>query len=189
MNLRIAILSLLVLAGCGKTSDLAAMQDEANGIANTYRTRVEGFQTRFRSLATHLGRIQQDSIGAQELPTIRTLLTEASTRLNAMQNEVAQAPTKIRDAARDSTEQELKAAAAANQPARNPRAELIKVMVPMRTRLAAVATEINRDLDTIEGWIAYLELRPTPVVAAATPPPPPTTTPVEPVPGSDTGPQ
>ena len=178
MNLRIAVFASILagaLAGCGKTSDLAAMQDEANGIANTARTRLDSFTVRLRSSEERLRRVQQEAIPQPDLVAIRALVGTTSTRLAELQNLVRQAPTTIGDAAREPTEAERKAAAGANQAVRNPRAALTKEMVAMRAKLEDGTTEVNRNLDLFESWIAYLELRPV-VVAGATPPasaPPP----------------
>jgi hypothetical protein len=140
---------LLMLAACGKTSDLGPMQDEANGIANTYKPKFELLTQRVTALEQRGRTLRSDSPG---LADARKLFVETNAKLGELRTAVTQAPGAITTAAK----------------AENPRAALIAVMGSLRHRFQLGHIEINANLDAVESWIAQSEWRPR----TATPQPP-----------------
>ncbi|MBS1119111.1 MAG: hypothetical protein H6Q90_1339 [Deltaproteobacteria bacterium] len=160
MNIRsFVVLTLLAIAGCEKTSDVGAMQDEASGIANTAKPRLEALKARVTMLEERGKTLTADSPGLGEA---RTLFVETNTKLVELRGLVAQAPTAIASAAK----------------AEHPRGELIRLMGEMRERLDDGQAEITTNLNTVESWLASMEWRPklamAPAPAAPTPTPAPT---------------
>ena len=158
----IRLLILVVLfAACGKSSDVGAMQDEANGIVNSYRARFDALAQRMKSLNDR-GTNTPNARSAPDFEQIGRVFADAQRKLVEMQGLVKSAPTTIANKAK----------------AENPRSELIASMGSIRTQLENGHREINRNLDTVESWLAYVELRPRTAPPAV--PPPPTNPPPSP---------
>jgi hypothetical protein len=155
----------VVLAGCGKTSDLPAMQDEANGVVTMYKPRFEHLEKRVVALEDRSRRIPpQTVVDPASVKDVQRLFSEANTKLNEMKGEMASAANRIKAAATPPDESKP---ADANK---NPRTELLKLTGELRERFETGHTEINAKLDSVESWLATLEWRP---LTATTPPPPP----------------
>jgi hypothetical protein len=174
--LRIAILlSLLVmlpLAGCEKTSDVGAMQEEMTSIAATYKARFDGLGTRFRSLDERSRKLQPAMVAnAPDLNVLKKVAAETNNKLGEMRGLAQNVPAQIATATK----------------AENPRAEMIRLLGDNTRKFSDGELEVNANLDRVEGWIAYLELRPSTPPAAPPPPPTPPPTPEEPAPAPGAG--
>jgi len=148
--LSLLVVLMLLATACGKTSDLGPMQDEANGIATTYKPKFDALSKRVAALEQRGRTLTSDAPGLNDA---RKLFVETNAKLVELRSAVTQAPAAITTAAK----------------AEQPRAELIRVMGELRTRLQAGHTEVNANLDAVESWIAQSEWRPR----TATPPAPP----------------
>lgn len=193
----IALISALLLAACEKTSDVGAMQDEANGIVAAYKTRFDAAQARMRALLERSGNTKS----ARELPDfpdIGKLYGTAQTTLTEMQNQVRQAPTILAARAKGTLtaipgvekvetgayRRFLKPDGSAKPPHERPepperlgtpevrtvRSDLLSAIADYDLMFEAMHTELNRSLDLVESWLIYSELRPKTV--AVVPPPP-----------------
>ncbi|MEO8706510.1 MAG: hypothetical protein ABI867_41175 [Kofleriaceae bacterium] len=163
----VALVSVLMvpLAGCEKTSDVGAMQDEANGIAASYKARFEGLGTRFRTLDERSRKLPPAAVAkATDLAILKRVAADTNNKLGEMRGLAQNVPAQI---------------AAANK-AENPRAEMIRVMGDLNRKFEDGALEVNANLDRVEGWISYLELRP--IAPDVAPPPTPAPTPEESLP-------
>ena len=161
MKLHALILtSLLAVAGCEKTSNVAAMQDEVTGLTNHYKHRFDELSKRI-SLLEQRGR-SMTSVGTpMGLQDVRRLFLETNKRLAELKTAVAQAPNSIATAAKTDAA----------------RIELTKLRDELDERFHKGEIEVNAQIDQVEQWLAYVEYRPK--VAAAEPPktepvPPPT---------------
>ena len=161
MKLHALILtSLLAVAGCEKTSNVAAMQDEVTGLTNHYKHRFDELSKRI-SLLEQRGR-SMTSVGTpMGLQDVRRLFLETNKRLAELKTAVAQAPNSIATAAKTDAA----------------RIELTKLRDELDERFHQGEIEVNAQIDQVEQWLAYVEYRPK--VAAAEPPktepvPPPT---------------
>ncbi len=142
--------SLLAIAGCEKTSNVTAMQEEVSGLTNHYKVRLEELSKRI-SLLEQKGR-SMVSIGTpQGLSDVRKLFLDTNKRLTELKTVVAQAPTSIANASK----------------APDARVELIKLMGELTERLEKGEIEVNANIDQVEQWLAYVDYRPK--VAAAEP--------------------
>ncbi len=142
------VLTLLVAVGCEKTSDISAMQDEANGIANASKPRLDALKGRVAQLMERGKTLTTDAPGLNEA---KNLFGETNTKLVELLGLVAQAPTAISEA----TKKE------------NPRGELIRLMGEMRERLDDGEAEITTNLNTVETWMASIDWRPKMAMAPA----------------------
>jgi hypothetical protein len=161
MKLHALILtSLLAVAGCEKTSNVAAMQDEVTGLTNHYKHRFDELSKRI-SLLEQRGR-SMTSVGTpMGLQDVRRLFLETNKRLAELKTAIAQAPNSIATAAKTDAA----------------RIELTKLRDELDERFHQGEIEVNAQIDQVEQWLAYVEYRPK--VAAAEPPktepvPPPT---------------
>jgi hypothetical protein len=145
--------SLLALAGCEKTSNVTAMQEEASGLANHYRVRLEELTKRI-SMLEQKGRSMVSIGQPQGLNDVRKLFLDTNKKLTELKMAVAQAPNSIANASK----------------APDARIEMIKLMGELKQRLEKGEIEVNANIDQVEQWLAYVEYRPK--VAAAEPPPP-----------------
>lgn len=145
--------SLLAIAGCEKTSNVTAMQDEAAGLTSHYKVRLEELAKRI-SLLEEKGRSMVSIGQPQGLNDVRKLFLDTNKKLNELKMVVAQAPNSIANAAK----------------AQDARTELIKLMGELTHRLEKGEIEVNANIDQVEQWLAYVEYRPK--VAAAEPVPP-----------------
>jgi hypothetical protein len=166
--MKLFALVLVLLAACEKTSDVGAIQDEANGVVTTYRARFEQLTARFKTLDD----LRLSSPAAKIAPDytqVGSLMNATRARLTDMHSLIKNAPQTIANKAKPEV----------------PRAELIGALEDYKRRFEAGHREINRNLNTTETWLAYVELRPT-RVAVQTPPPsePPPPSPEVPDPGA-----
>ncbi len=156
MNLRcLLVLTLLATAGCEKTSDLVAMQDEANAIALSSKPSLDALKARVTMLENRGKTLTADSPGIADA---RKLFVDTNSKLVELNAVVQAAPTKIKEAA----------------VLEHPRAELIKVMGDLRERLDRGQLEVTTNLNAVESWLTSMEWRPR--LAAGSPPattPPP----------------
>ncbi len=152
MKLHALILtSLLAVAGCEKTSNVAAMQDEVTAVTNHYKHRFDELSKRI-SLLEQRGR-SMTSIGTpMGLQDVRRLFLETNKKLAELRTAVAQAPNSIATAAKAETA----------------RVELTKLRDELDERFEKGEIEVNAQIDQVEQWLAYVEYRPK--VAAAEPP-------------------
>jgi hypothetical protein len=157
----IVLLVTLSLAACEKSSDVGAMQDEANAVVNTYRVRFEAQAQRLKAL-NERGTYTPNARTATDFVQIGQVFADAQKTLSKMQNLVRNAPTQIANAAK----------------ADDARAKLIAELGTYKNQLEAGHREINRNLDAVESWLAYVELRPR--NPATVVPPPPTNPPPSP---------
>ncbi len=161
MKLHALILtSLLAVAGCEKTSNVAAMQDEVTAVTNHYKHRFDELSKRI-SLLEQRGR-SMTSVGTPlGLQDVRRLFLETNKKLAELRTAVAQAPNSIATAAKTESA----------------RTELTKLRDELGERFQKGEIEVNAQIDQVEQWLAYVDYRPK--VAAAEPPktqptPPPT---------------
>lgn len=153
MKLKALMLTaLLALAGCEKTSNVAAIQDEVTGVTNHYKHRFDELSKRLAQLEQR-GR-SMTSVGTpMGLQDVRRLFLETNKRLAELKTSVAQAPNAI--------------ASAAGKP-ETARLELTKLRDELDERYEHGEIEVNAQIDQVEQWLAYVEYRPK--VAAAEPP-------------------
>lgn len=163
MKLHALILtSLLAVAGCEKTSNVAAMQDEVTGVTNHYKQRFDELSKRI-SLLEQRGR-SMTSVGTPiGLQDVRRLFLETNKRLAELKTAVAQAPNSIATAAKTDSA----------------RVELTKLRDELDERFEKGEIEVNAQIDQVEQWLAYVEYRPK-VVAAEPPKTEPTPPPAAP---------
>ena len=158
-SLAIVIASLASLFACEKTSDVPAMQDEANGIVSMYKPRFDELSKRVIALEQRGRMLPPDPPGVGEA---RTLFVDTNKKLGELRGLIEQAPNAISTATK----------------ADNPRGELVKLMGEISGRLDEGQTEVNTNLDAVESWLTQTEWRPR----GATPPPPVTPPPPTPEP-------
>lgn len=166
--MKLFALVLVLLAACEKTSDVGAIQDEANGVVATYRARFEQLTARFKTLDD----LRLSSPSAKDAPDYAqagSLMNTTKAKLTDMQSMIKNAPQTIANKAKPEV----------------PRAELIGALEDYRRRFEAGSREINRNLNTMETWLANAEHR-VKRVAVQTPPPsePPPPSPEVPEAGS-----
>jgi hypothetical protein len=150
MKLHRLLLTILLVAGCEKSSNVAAMQDEVTGMTNHYKQRFDDLSKRVAMLEQR-GR-SMVSIGTpQGLNDVRKLFLDTNKRLAELKTAVAQAPGSLAQASK----------------AEHSRVELIKLMGELDERFSKGETEVNAQIDQVEQWLAYVEYRPK--VAAAEP--------------------
>jgi len=177
----LVVLTLLATPGCGKTSDLVAMQDEANGMVTAYKPKFERLNKRVIALQERSKRLPPqvalDPSVKASLKDVQGLFQDAGKKLGEMSVYMSGTADSVQ---RTAAEQ----AAGENGERKNPRIELIKLMGAMETRLEHDYTEINTNLDTVESWLAMLEWRPQVVAQVAPTKPVP-----EPEPGAVPAPE
>jgi hypothetical protein len=163
-----ALVLVLLATACEKTSDVGAIQDEANGVVNTYRARFEQLTARYKTL-DDLRQTSQSAKDAPDAAQAGTLMNATKAKLTDMQSMIKNAPQTIANKAKPET----------------PRAELIGTLEDYKRRFEAGNREINRNLNITETWLANAELRQK-RVAVQTPPPsePPPPSPEVPEAGS-----
>ncbi len=144
MKLHALILtSLLAVAGCEKSSNIAPMQDEITGMTNHYKLRFDELSKRIAQLELR-GR-SMVSIGTpQGLNDVRRLFLDTNKRLSELKTTVAQAPGSLATASKSESS----------------RVELIKLMAELHERFEKGETEVNASIDQVEQWLAYVEYRP-----------------------------
>jgi hypothetical protein len=167
--MKLFVLLVLLLAACEKTSDVGAIQDEANGVVVTYKARFEALETRLK-LLDDLRRTSPAAKAAPDYAQLTTTLANAAQRLKQMQEMVQRAPSTIANKAKPDA----------------PRADLIGTMENYKKQFSAGQREINRNLDIAETWLAFADLRPKPVQQPI-PEPPVLPTPEMPDPGAGSG--
>ncbi len=154
MKLLFALITcLLAITGCEKSSNVTAMQDEANGLANQYKGKFDDLQKRI-TLLENRGKTMTTVGQPSGLIEVRKLFLDTSKRLADLKTAVTQATASI----------------AATTKSEHPRVELIRLMGEYRERFEKGETEVTANLDAVEGWLAYVDFRPretappTPVV-------------------------
>ena len=148
------LILITLFAACEKSSDVGAMQDEANGIVNSYRARFDALAQRMKSLNDR-GSKTLDARTVPDFEQIGRVFADTQRKLIEMQGLVKSAPTTIANKAK----------------VENARSELIASMGTIRAQLENGHREINRNLDTVESWLAYVEHRPRTAPPAVAPPP------------------
>ncbi len=164
--------ALAMAAGCEKSSDLAPVAAEANGIAKSYEARVTELQQRADDLERRRRALQPGAESAQAA----TLIAEVSRDLlPRMQTAVREAPVRIERTAQEDKLVELRAYAH-----------------QIRSELGHNWTQANAQLDAVEAWVFREEHRPraqAPTPAQpVTPPPPPMPAPADQAPAGGTAP-
>lgn len=149
-NLRCLVVAALVLAGCEKASDVNALQDEANGVVASYRARLDALAQRHRALVERILRTP-GARATSDADQITRLANDTRQHLVEMSGIVNSAPAQItsRANAKDSA-----------------RSELMMMLVSLERQLGEGTLSINRDLNTIESWLGYIDVRPQRVAAA-----------------------
>ncbi len=157
MKLHALILSsLLAVAGCEKTSNVTAMQDEVTALTNHYKTRFDELSRRITQLEQR-GRSMVSVGMPQGLNDVRRLFLDTNKRLSELKTAVAQVPGSVNNATKGE----------------NPRVELIRLMGELEERFEKGETEVNANIDQVEQWLAYVEYRPKVAAAEPTEPPKP----------------
>ncbi len=156
MKLNRLILTMLLAAGCEKSSNVAPLQDEVTGMTNHYKQRFDDLARRI-SLLEQRGRSMVSVGTPQGLGDVRKLFVDTNKRLSDLKTTVAQAPGSIATAAKSE----------------HARVELIKLMGELNERFEKGETEVNANIDQVEQWLAYVEYRPKLAAAEPTPTPPP----------------
>jgi hypothetical protein len=155
MKLHALFLSiLLAVAGCEKSSNVTALQDETIGLANHYTKRFDELSRRV-ALLEQRGRSMVSIGQPQGLNDVRKLFVDTDKRLKELKTVASQVPAGIASA----------------QKAPDPRVELIKLMGQTKLTLHKGDIEVTGNIDAVEQWLAYVEYRPK--VASAEPAPQP----------------
>jgi hypothetical protein len=143
-------------AGCGKSSDLAAMAAEAKGIAEIYVERVAELDLRKQELVRRRDalKLEADSPGMKQLDD----LVQNLPRLQAA---VREAPGKIESIRKDEKIDEQKKIE-----------ELRSLSHWLEDKIANDWVEANAMLDTVDAWVFRAESRPRVQQASAAPPAP-----------------
>lgn len=168
MKLHALILSsLLAVAGCEKTSNVTAIQDEVTGVTNHYKQRFEELSKRLATLEQR-GRSMVSIGQPQGLQDVRRLFADTNKRLAELKNSTNQVTGALATAAKSE----------------NARVELIRLRDEAEERFEKGEVEVNAQIDQIEQWLAYLAYRPT---VAATAEPAPEPAPPTPAPPTESG--
>jgi hypothetical protein len=153
MKLKALILSsLLAVAGCEKSSNVAAMQDEVTAVTAHYKHRFDEMSKRLATLEQR-GRTIVSVGEPTGLADVRRLFVDTNKRLVELRNSATQATGAISTAAKSE----------------NARLELTKLRDELHERFEKGEVEVNQQIDQVEQWLAYIAYRPT-VTAAAEPP-------------------
>jgi hypothetical protein len=169
--------------GCGKPSDLGPLQEEALGLASTSKLRVDAAEARLNGIVERSKKIPAGAVaGLPDLQAVEQLFNSTRSRIDEMRNVATGAPAKIKEAARELTADEQAQRVASKAERKNPRAEVVRETHQMQKRLNDGLLEINRNLDTLESWMVYIDVRPKVAAAPPPPPPPPAPTGTEPPP-------
>ncbi|MBA3397197.1 MAG: hypothetical protein H0T89_31500 [Deltaproteobacteria bacterium] len=143
-------LALLALSGgCGKTSDVPHLQEEAVGMIKNYSIRFDDLRRRGEAIMQ-----RGNSLGVSQAEAQVPLQTfgAAMNRLDTLRTRATTATTEINSLA-----------------AKGDRLELQRLSDSLRNELRSGFTEINADLDAVESWIAIAEQRPRGQVAGGVP--------------------
>jgi hypothetical protein len=158
----VGLLGLLAIAGCEKSSNVNAMQEEANGLNAMYKGKFDELQKRV-ALIEARGRAMQGGGQSAGMLEIRKLYIDTNKRLAELKQSVAQATASV----------------AAAGKSENARAELIRLQSELREKYGHAEIEITQNLDNVETWMAYIEYRPR-VDPTVTPVPNPDPVPEQP---------
>lgn len=141
-------LSLALSGGCGKTSDLPHMQQEASGMVVNYAARFDDLRRRGEAI---MQRGNSLGVSQTEAQVPLQVFGAAMNRLDGLSKRATAATAEINSLA-----------------AKGDRLALQRLSDSLRTELRSGFTEINADLDAVESWISIAEQRPR-QVAAGTP--------------------
>ena len=136
-----ALLLCVVLAACGKPNDVPQMQSEATYMATSYAARFDAMRRRAEDLMRR-GRVLTGNV--ENMAEASAMLMQANRKLGELRADAQKATTDIANAAKVS------------------RDELGRTHDELREKLENGATEVNRELDSVEAWMFRAE---TPVVA------------------------
>jgi len=148
MKLSIFILASLAIAGCEKSSNVNALQDETNGIAHHYTERFDELQHRV-SMIEARGRTMTGNIPG--MLDVQKLYVSTAKQLRELTGAVKEAPKSISNAAKSE----------------HAREDLIKLKAELEHRFEKGDIEVTTNLDEIETWMSYVPYRPR-----VEPPPP-----------------
>lgn len=144
------VAALALAAGCEKSSDMAPVAAEANGIVKNYQPRIADLQQWVDDLERRRNALQPGADMAQA----SMLIAEVSKMIPQMQTAVREAPTRIERTAKEDKIVELRA-----------------YSHQVQREFEDTWTRANTQLDLVEGWVSREEQRPRMQTAAAMPPP------------------
>lgn len=157
------------LTGCERSSNVNAMQDAAKSVIAHHAARIDALDQRAHAVDQQLARLPPTAAQHAGYGEMLALRNEAKQELASLHGQLRQAPNSV--------------AASASQDATG--RLLSGTITSLDERLDEASVLVNRRLDTVEGWLSYVDLTPATTAEPAVAPEPAT----EPAPAGEPAPE